>query len=664
MASVTLESKERLFQDALQTRESVAESQLVLDRLHQLDPALGNAFMLKESRVPHTNFKLCYEADMRSDSPPESSRGFESYIIMSYCWHNSDWRPLPGYSRTGDLGGFPVSQIMADAFAQRRISRSEGIWIDQLCIDQGDEDEKLHSISSMDLIYRSAREMVVVLEDVEMFQHEHDMVEQMKMDFMDFIGLSDTENRSEVPQSIQLPDVAPFLMRILAATWFTRAWCSHEFHLGKNTVFLIPYREIHYELDAQWLRIITGSFLELTHSDSVSAGINEFGFEIARQLRTAISRLFIISHDRNNNFTKGQKSISYFRMFRDVERLHCSVITDKITIATNVSGLGLYFKGNIETAAQCRWTLVLLALAGGDSSLLCGPALALLAGGLDELKGRSWRGATGHMFAPMLPPHSYIDRVSTAGITINLVLLRFGWRPPTTSSLKKAATFLQHCLVIHLKTLLKIGPDWYRMYPEFDLANVRQKKFVEMLACSLDCGTAWMANVANSQSFNIPIYMENFARSETCPLWRAVTTFLIPELLSQGAIKEGIQYSLLSYITFLLTHEHGLLEDADEDIILTKTGHALGQLGITTKPSSPGLYMAIPQALIGSPYDSLRRVWIIEKVDETAWRLRGTTFLFGCPELEVSGDYTRLLEKQLVRRPKRDEGIYETARYV
>ncbi len=53
------------------------------------------------------------------------------------------------------------------ALANERISEEEGLWIDQLCIDQRNKEEKGVAIAAMDVIYRGARVVVVALADVE-----------------------------------------------------------------------------------------------------------------------------------------------------------------------------------------------------------------------------------------------------------------------------------------------------------------------------------------------------------------------------------------------------------------------------------------------------------------------------------------------------------------
>jgi Heterokaryon incompatibility protein (HET) len=57
---------------------------------------------------------------------------------------------------------------MADAVLSLRTSGDEGVWLDKLCINQSDEREKAVAIGAMDVVYRSARRLVILLEDVQL----------------------------------------------------------------------------------------------------------------------------------------------------------------------------------------------------------------------------------------------------------------------------------------------------------------------------------------------------------------------------------------------------------------------------------------------------------------------------------------------------------------
>lgn len=91
---------------------------------------------------------------------------------MSYCWH-STWVPAEEYQQfTYGNGSWPISQIMLKGLLDRRNSDLGEIWVDALCIDQGNEVEKRQAIDSMDIFDKSARLTVITLEDVRLSEEK------------------------------------------------------------------------------------------------------------------------------------------------------------------------------------------------------------------------------------------------------------------------------------------------------------------------------------------------------------------------------------------------------------------------------------------------------------------------------------------------------------
>ncbi len=75
------------------------------------------------------------------------------YTSLSYAWgHNNDYRPIG----LGD-STLNVSVNLEEALRElRHESKDVMLWVDQICINQGDEEEKAHQVQQMKQIYAEA----------------------------------------------------------------------------------------------------------------------------------------------------------------------------------------------------------------------------------------------------------------------------------------------------------------------------------------------------------------------------------------------------------------------------------------------------------------------------------------------------------------------------
>jgi hypothetical protein len=84
----------------------------------------------------------------------DPSAGVPSYLAVSYCWHNPSWTAVEAAQPIAEWG---ISLPMATKILQLRDSNDEGIWVDKICIDQDNEEEKKIAVGSMDIIYHACR---------------------------------------------------------------------------------------------------------------------------------------------------------------------------------------------------------------------------------------------------------------------------------------------------------------------------------------------------------------------------------------------------------------------------------------------------------------------------------------------------------------------------
>ena len=196
-----------------------AETKAVLRRLRQYSPAAADCFASKASRTSDFAFRLIsrHKNGLTATARP-------SFVALSYRWTAR---------LDGDMA-LPVPPLLWAAASQELQSDDEGLWVDQLCIQQLDDVEKTLSIGLMDMIYEEARSTVVILTDVEVSLQEMKCIEWKSQDG-DGTHLSKTSRRTSTDQT-------PFdlALRVLGSDYFQRAWCSHEYRLSADQIIICP----------------------------------------------------------------------------------------------------------------------------------------------------------------------------------------------------------------------------------------------------------------------------------------------------------------------------------------------------------------------------------------------------------------------------------------
>lgn len=397
----------------------------------------------------------------------------KSYIALSYCWHGPDWKVAVCLGRPEM--GWPISTAMIHCLLDQRESADEGIWIDQCCIDQQDPLDKQLIIGSMDLFYKSARKVVVLLEDVSISKAEKVLLQYTSVDWK--------------PNNADLNALSHILICILSARWFERAWCSHELQLSSDLVFLLPATPTPVELssdDLEELYSVTSDHI-LLHKDLEDGMVDTyrsydfFTRAIDRKAEEAYSR-------------------SLFSEFSDIQELACSFQTDVVCIAMNISGFQVYFAGHLRSPNECRWILAMVALPAGDATVLDGVDEILRVE--DPAGTPSWL-HWGNDLENTMTRVGYSKLREPLGIKsidqyqITLDLLDF-----TNSAVHRpsASFYDQADLLVNLlsQTYIHDDPDnqpyWVKP-TENPVRGRRDRRFVtEILACSFECGFEWMIN--------------------------------------------------------------------------------------------------------------------------------------------------------------------------
>lgn len=126
----------------------------------------------------------------------------------------------------------------------------EGIWVDQQCIKQNpttpeEKAEQMACVAAMNLIYVSARRLVIVLEDIFIFKEDRDFA----LAFFEYIRKKDNPYPGSAGWNIRkflsdyataeyqpnIGDARSLYENILGSWWFQRTWCHHEIRCSLMT---------------------------------------------------------------------------------------------------------------------------------------------------------------------------------------------------------------------------------------------------------------------------------------------------------------------------------------------------------------------------------------------------------------------------------------------
>jgi hypothetical protein len=186
-----------------------------------------------------------------------------------------------------------------------------------VCINEEDQMEKTSAIGSMDVVYKSARLIVILLEDIQLnesSEDDHELIRRLKLQDYDFFV--EAEARA----------LARVFSKMLRARWFSRAWCSQGYILCKDHIFVVPLSQGYQKIinsDMSWL------FL---------AASRDLNAEDTAKFKRKNLSLFI---------QKNMSRMPLMRLFRATAELDSFYFRDRISISLNISGVGLYYSSNI-----------------------------------------------------------------------------------------------------------------------------------------------------------------------------------------------------------------------------------------------------------------------------------------------------------------------------
>ncbi|MCJ1405708.1 hypothetical protein MMC11_008938 [Xylographa trunciseda] len=647
--TISESNKESLFHRALQGPDGDGEdAAAIMQRLRQLDSGVHQMFDLKNKGVSRAPLRLLHEP---RDQEAQSSPPLEmvSYIALSYCWHADTWTPAPGYQAHEDVRykdwRWPISMRMFKGLLSLREWTQEGVWIDAVCINQVNEQEKLYAIGSMDIIYKSARLVVIALEDVEVSPYEETLLQEC-------IAINEFNKEDAVwrPSNEKMRPLTTLLIRLFSARWFQRAWCSHEFQLGRNAVFLVPGSEGYIVVESTILEYIFWLIKEHAqhHEDLFSKMAEvEISFDILSRMAEQDAATIHQSLSR-----------PYTSIFRDVLLLESSEISDKLSIAVNISTLGLYLKEKAENIERCRWILAMLALAAGDATILCGLGDHLYSTlGPPSISWLQW--PADHDSVAMMDRHPKLSADpgivadQNGQISLDILLMtKCAVYQPTSISFGNAERFMKCCLSEHSDILTDLNSAWMGLDHDSRRFYDGLTYYINVLACSLDCGMPWMAKALILTPGVAPDGL-GFGPSTLQSLWGFAASVLFENNAMSNDTEDSAgdeKQALLKYIGFVLRTSAVNFMDTIRTVKLV-----VGDLSTTAMTASPPVetssrtVLAVPAALAHPAYATVKRLWYLEPLgswEEGLWRIVRKEILFGCPPLKEDGESVLLRSSQ------------------
>lgn len=333
-------------------------SSKVLPRLRQWNPELAAQFEEKEP-VKKMPFKLITTSQHWSSETRD-------YGAISYCWHGEDWEiPSRFYLDEKDWD-FPITPIMLqgilrdwDVYWNHNVPSDAEIhpftiWIDQLCINQQDAEEKFHAIANMDTIYQNASYVCIILEDLDFTPLEDSAFETWFRGDDSWTGRNPPRRKLRhedwVKSSTQITHLFSALYRIYRSRWFKRAWCRQEF-------LLQLHRHLFIATKKRGCGLYDMGEIEKFRQDSYD------------KLKNMLPSGF---HEKEKTIEKymGFTVLGLRHCFVRLESLQCTWRKDIISIALNTSGIRLSFKGDNPKRDYSRYILAMVALGAGDTYVL------------------------------------------------------------------------------------------------------------------------------------------------------------------------------------------------------------------------------------------------------------------------------------------------------
>lgn len=646
--SLTRRNKSNLFSEGIDRLDSGREeANLILQNLQSWAPDVAELFHPRTSDVIlDTPFRLICSSP--AGVPLDGAFVIRQYLAVSYSWHSEEWPGTP-HSAPEPGGLWPIGRRFADAILGLRGHPREGIWMDQICINQEDDQEKQRAIACMDIIYKSCRRLVVLLEDVELTDDEVALVK--KYDVPDLRWhIAARPGEADTAVLISLFD------KVARARWWKRAWCFHEFVVGEpwstkrhqevhNTVFVLGHGEDR-TITVQWLTlqsILAEVIVKVDHHTPDSKYVSP----ILSGLDDRTSPL-LDSPDRKAGATRS----SFMARFNSVAQTDCSMAGDRLSVCINLLGLGLaYIRAEEPTADEVYYLAVMLALAAGEKTQLSFASMeSLVLGGRQSWLMRPITASDTTLRKFILGDIKGIHRIHEDRMEIDLVFLNHPFENTTDEEVSRTYTVFPDMIKSTpppLKFTWNSSVQRYRADEEVE--RPRRQFLAAVIAGGRGLARRLWAQLERDvvkYNYNTGVFADFQANQDLRPNAEDFMKLLSCDEPEADGSEDGFDVeaalALLTWITdprsmywiSWRTLRAPCSRDREQALITGFSGTK--NFESFDEDTLKSAAIAIPTDLLGADC-SLRRAWVMVKVDgeegQAAWKVVAKCLLLGETEL-------------------------------
>lgn len=638
----------------------------LLHRLADLDVGVAKRFMVKPDIKAEFAFRLIC-----------SSRHFirqqhSSFIALSY-------RRKRVVEKHPDYYTLPLEKEMLQAVWEERISDNEGLWVDQICIDQDSDYEKTISMSAMDMVYRSARLVVVALDDLELKEHEGTVLENHVIEYerLKHVVADKRFRRHQPPYLDTHEDLLQVLQKILSSSWFRRAWCRHEMRLARDHVFLLPCRTAG-NFKRTVLRLTSSCIAHLL------ALATEVPFDAKIELLKPALHAFF--RDRTQPSTNGLEVSSHHGNFTTVvaevfgmeaggdprlpaEQREADARRDKVSIILNTMECGLALRHDLRSSRvgmskeDCYYSLLLLALAARDPGALCSVGKPMHLAAPESMQHTrpvvsSWlfeptnvdAGLNNYKTLDRLPVDLNLSTGVSRGshfIQLDLHLLSSNKTHRASDDpdiLSLAESFVYTC------ETRKLGRHRKRYLLHDGQANASfgnmRAVYGETLACVFACGPDWMTQVCARHG------VSRFKLDLQPACWLMVALRNMKGQWPKADWVDRAAGFIMDFVNFVVIRgmpqrQLRRPEAWRPSVVTTPNGGKL----LMFRPPGEEVRAAIPSVLLDVDYVHLARLWmLVPRTTSEKWLLRGKSVMFaddaGLAQVNCDGDEGQVVKRQ------------------